>query len=374
MISINTNVAALMTQRHLNQAAARNVDSQRNLTSGYRINSASDDAAGLQISNTLNVHSRGLDVALRNAHDANSVAQTAEGALKESTDILQRLRTLGLQAANGSLEQGDRNSIQEEVITLQDELDRVAATTTFAGETLFNGTYGYRGFHIDADANAISLTLKNMQTHVPQMGGQHYLSEKLDKNWLVNKDNQILEFDYRDSEGHTQTKELQLKLGDGLEEVATYINAQQSAFSASVTQEHQLQFFASTADAPEGVRWKGNFADRIDLGSGELVTVDDLDMSTVGGAQLSISVIDAALQYVDAHRSEIGGFQNRINGTINNLNTTNISVSESRGRIRDTDFARESTEMLRSQVLQDATTALLAQAKQRPSTAIGLLN
>ncbi|HHE0546988.1 flagellin [Vibrio parahaemolyticus] len=374
MVSLNTNVAAMMTQRHLSQAAAQNVESQRNLSSGYRINSASDDAAGLQISNTLHVQTRGIDVALRNAHDAYSVAQTAEGALHESSDILQRLRSLGLQAANGSHEQDDRTSLQQEVIALQDELDRVAITTTFADKNLFNGSYGSQSFHIGANANSISLTLRNMRTHIPEMGGQHYLGDSLDKDWRVTRDNQQFAFEYQDDEGQTQSKALTLKVGDSLEEVATYINAQQSVVDASVTQDHQLQFFTSTLNAPEGVTWKGNFADEMDIGSGELVTVDDLDMSTVGGAQLAIGVVDAAIKYVDSHRSEIGGFQNRVSGTIDNLNTINRSVSESKGRIRDTDFARESTEMVRSQVLQDATTALLAQAKQRPSSALGLLS
>ncbi|MBM4954701.1 flagellin [Vibrio parahaemolyticus] len=374
MVSLNTNVAAMMTQRHLSQAAAQNVESQRNLSSGYRINSASDDAAGLQISNTLHVQTRGIDVALRNAHDAYSVAQTAEGALHESSDILQRLRSLGLQAANGSHEQDDRTSLQQEVIALQDELDRVAITTTFADKNLFNGSYGSQSFHIGANANSISLTLRNMRTHIPEMGGQHYLGDSLDKDWRVTRDNQQFAFEYQDNEGQTQSEALTLKVGDSLEEVATYINAQQSVVDASVTQDHQLQFFTSTLNAPEGVTWKGNFADEMDIGSGELVTVDDLDMSTVGGAQLAISVVDAAIKYVDSHRSEIGGFQNRVSGTIDNLNTINRSVSESKGRIRDTDFARESTEMVRSQVLQDATTALLAQAKQRPSSALGLLS
>ncbi len=374
MVSLNTNVAAMMTQRHLSQAADQNVESQRNLSSGYRINSASDDAAGLQISNTLHVQTRGIDVALRNAHDAYSVAQTAEGALHESSDILQRLRSLGLQAANGSHEQDDRTSLQQEVIALQDELDRVAITTTFADKNLFNGSYGSQSFHIGADANSISLTLRNMRTHIPEMGGQHYLGDSLDKDWRVTRDNQQFAFEYQDNEGQTQSKALTLKVGDNIEEVATYINAQQSVVDASVTQDHQLQFFTSTLNAPEGVTWKGNFADEMDIGSGELVTVDDLDMSTVGGAQLAISVVDAAIKYVDSHRSEIGGFQNRVSGTIDNLNTINRSVSESKGRIRDTDFARESTEMVRSQVLQDATTALLAQAKQRPSSALGLLS
>ncbi|TOD30764.1 flagellin [Vibrio parahaemolyticus] len=374
MVSLNTNVAAMMTQRHLSQAADQNVESQRNLSSGYRINSASDDAAGLQISNTLHVQTRGIDVALRNAHDAYSVAQTAEGALHESSDILQRLRSLGLQAANGSHEQDDRTSLQQEVIALQDELDRVAVTTTFADKNLFNGSYGSQSFHIGANANSISLTLRNMRTHIPEMGGQQYLGDSLDKDWRVTRDNQQFAFEYQDNEGQTQSKALTLKVGDNLEEVATYINAQQSVVDASVTQDHQLQFFTSTLNAPEGVTWKGNFADEMDIGSGELVTVDDLEMSTVGGAQLAIGVVDAAIKYVDSHRSEIGGFQNRVSGTIDNLNTINRSVSESKGRIRDTDFARESTEMVRSQVLQDATTALLAQAKQRPSSALGLLS
>ncbi|EJG0162919.1 flagellin [Vibrio parahaemolyticus] len=374
MVSLNTNVAAMMTQRHLSQAADQNVESQRNLSSGYRINSASDDAAGLQISNTLHVQTRGIDVALRNAHDAYSVAQTSEGALHESSDILQRLRSLGLQAANGSHEQDDRKSLQQEVIALQDELDRVAITTTFADKNLFNGSYGSQSFHIGANANSISLALRNMRTHIPEMGGQHYLGDSLDKDWRVTRDNQQFAFEYQDNEGQAQSKVLTLKVGDNLEEVATYINAQQSVVDASVTQDHQLQFFTSTLNAPEGITWKGNFADEMDIGSGELVTVDDLDMSTVGGAQLAIGVVDAAIKYVDSHRSEIGGFQNRVSGTIDNLNTINRSVSESKGRIRDTDFARESTVMVRSQVLQDATTALLAQAKQRPSSALGLLS
>ncbi|EOV1953298.1 flagellin [Vibrio parahaemolyticus] len=374
MVSLNTNVAAMMTQRHLSQAADQNVESQRNLSSGYRINSASDDAAGLQISNTLHVQTRGIDVALRNAHDAYSVAQTAEGALHESSDILQRLRSLGLQAANGSHEQDDRTSLQQEVIALQDELDRVAITTTFADKNLFNGSYGSQSFHIGANANSISLTLRNMRTHIPEMGGQHYLGDSLNKDWRVTRDNQQFAFEYQDNEDQAQSKVLTLTVGDNLEEVATYINAQQSVVDASVTQDHQLQFFTSTLNAPEGVTWKGNFADEMDIGSGELVTVDDLDMSTVGGAQLAIGVVDAAIKYVDSHRSEIGGFQNRVSGTIDNLNTINRSVSESKGRIRDTDFARESTVMVRSQVLQDATTALLAQAKQRPSSALGLLS
>lgn len=120
------------------------------------------------------------------------------------------------------------------------------------------------------------------------MGGQHYLGDSLDKDWRVTRDNQQFAFGYQDNEGQTQSKALTLKVGDNLEEVATYINAQQSVVDASVTQDHQLQFFTSTLNAPEGITWKGNFADEMDIGSGELVTVDDLDMSTVGALSLPL--------------------------------------------------------------------------------------
>ncbi|MGR5408619.1 flagellin [Vibrio sp. PNB22_8_1] len=374
MVSLNTNITAMMTQRHLSHAAEQSIESQRNLTSGYRINSASDDAAGLQISNTLNVQTRGLDVALRNAHDAYSVAQTAEGALHESSEVLQRLRSLGLQAANGSHDSSDRQSIQYEVIALQDELERLAITTTFGDKNLFDGSYGSQSFHIGANANSISLTLKNMRNHIPEMGGQHYIGDAIDKDWRVTKDNQTLVLEYQDSTGQSQNESIMLKLGDRIEQVATYINAQQSAVSVSVTEDNELQFFSSTLNTPEGLKLTGSLADELDVSSGVLVTMDDINMSTVGGAQLSIGVIDAAIKYVDSHRSEIGGFQNRVSSAMDNLNTVNRSVTESKGRIRDTDFARESTDMVRSQVLQDATSALLAQAKQRPREALGLLN
>ncbi|MGR5207691.1 flagellin [Vibrio sp. PNB22_3_1] len=374
MVSLNTNITAMMTQRHLSHAAEQSIESQRNLTSGCRINSASDDAAGLQISNTLNVQTRGLDVALRNAHDAYSVAQTAEGALHESSEVLQRLRSLGLQAANGSHDSSDRQSIQYEVIALQDELERLAITTTFGDKNLFDGSYGSQSFHIGPNANSISLTLKNMRNHIPEMGGQHYIGDAIDKDWRVTQDNQTLVFEYQDSAGQSQNESIMLKLGDRIEQVATYINAQQSAVSVSVTEDNELQFFSSTLNTPEGLKLTGSLADELDVSSGVLVTMDDINMSTVGGAQLSIGVIDAAIKYVDSHRSEIGGFQNRVSSAMDNLNTVNRSVTESKGRIRDTDFARESTEMVRSEVLQDATSALLAQAKQRPREALGLLN
>ncbi|HAS6162230.1 TPA: flagellin [Vibrio vulnificus] len=375
MVSLNTNVSAMVAQRHLSTAASQVAETQKNLSSGFRINSASDDAAGMQIANTLHVQTRGLDVALTNAHSAYAVAETAEGALEEGSEILQRLRSLSLQAANGSNSDEDRQSLQLEVVVLKDEVERIARTTTFAGKNLFDGSYGSKSFHLGANSNSISLQLKNMRTHVPEMGGYHYLaSEPADEDWQVDKESRQLSFTFRDSEGDDQSIKISLKPGDSLEEVATYINSQQNVVESSVTNDRRLQFYVANRHAPDGLSISGSLEGELDFESQGQVTLDDLDISSVGGAQLAIAVVDTAIQYLDSHRSEIGSFQNRVEGTMDNLQSINRNVTESKGRIWDTDFAKASTALVKSQVLQQATSALLAQAKQAPGSAIGLLS
>ncbi|HAS8504226.1 TPA: flagellin [Vibrio vulnificus] len=375
MVSLNTNVSAMVAQRHLSTAASQVAETQKNLSSGFRINSASDDAAGMQIANTLHVQTRGLDVALTNAHSAYAVAETAEGALEEGSEILQRLRSLSLQAANGSNSDDDRQSLQLEVVVLKDEVERIARTTTFAGKNLFDGSYGSKSFHLGANSNSISLQLKNMRTHVPEMGGYHYLaSESVDDDWQVDKESRQLSFTFRDSEGDDQSIKISLKPGDSLEEVATYINAQQNVVESSVTDDRRLQFYVANRHAPDGLNISGSLEEELDFEPQGQVTLDELDISSVGGAQLAIAVVDTAIQYLDSHRSEIGSFQNRVEGTMDNLQSINRNVTESKGRIWDTDFAKASTALVKSQVLQQATSALLAQAKQAPSSAIGLLS
>ena len=140
-MNVNTNVSAMTAQRHLNNAASGLNKSMERLSSGYKINSAKDDAAGLQISNRLTSQSRGLDMAVRNANDGISIAQTAEGAMTESTNILQRMRDLALQSSNGSNSRSERVAIQEEVSALNDELNRIAETTSFGGNKLLNGSF-----------------------------------------------------------------------------------------------------------------------------------------------------------------------------------------------------------------------------------------
>ena len=171
-VNVNTNVSAMTAQRYLNSASAAQQTSMERLSSGFKINSAKDDAAGLQISNRLHVQSRGLGVAVRNANDGISIAQTAEGAMNETTTILQRMRDLSLQSANGSNSLSERTAIQEEITALNDELNRIAETTSFGGNKLLNGTFGTKAFQIGADnGEAVMFTLNNMRSDNKFMGG-----------------------------------------------------------------------------------------------------------------------------------------------------------------------------------------------------------
>ncbi|MDI5843616.1 flagellin, partial [Shewanella xiamenensis] len=162
-ITVNTNVTSLKSQKNLNGANNALQTSMERLSSGLRINSAKDDAAGLQISNRLTSQINGLDVAQRNANDGISIAQTAEGAMQTSTDILQRMRDLSLQSANGSNSTEDRAAMQKELSALQTELTRIADTTSFGGQKLLDGTYGTQKFQVGANANeTISVSLMDV--------------------------------------------------------------------------------------------------------------------------------------------------------------------------------------------------------------------
>jgi len=288
---VNTNVSSLNAQRMLNNSGANLDVSFQRLSSGQRINSAADDAAGLQISDRLTSQINGLNQAVRNANDGISLAQTAEGALDETTSMLQRMRTLSIQAANGSNSDKDRVAIQQEVAQLSEEINRVAATTTFGGENLLDGTY--QGiFQVGADANqTISFTM--------QSGGTN---------------NSI---DYLTNSGFTMS---------GLSNQAS---AQVSITTTSV--------------------------------------------SSVVNAQSMIGIIDTMISAVDSKRAELGAVQNRFSSTINNLSNISENVSAARSRVRDADFAEETAKMTSSQILQQASSTILAQANQRPQTALSLL-
>ncbi|AIW18144.1 flagellin [Vibrio coralliilyticus] len=374
-ITVNTNVSAMTAQRYLTNATDMLNQSLERLSSGNRINSAKDDAAGLQISNRLESQMRGLDVAMRNANDGISIMQTAEGAMNETTNLLQRMRDLSLQSANGSNSRAERDALQEEMAALNDELNRIAETTSFGGRKLLNGSFASSSFQIGGSSGeAVQVSLKNMRSDSIEMGGFSYIAAgKADNNWQVSQGTQTLVMEYTNAEGQQESIQIEAKAGDDIEELATYINGQTDKVSASVNEDGQLQVFMAGKDTSGTISFSGSLAGELQMGLAGYEAVDNLDISKVGGAQRAVSVIDTALKYVDGHRAELGAMQNRFNHAINNLGNINENLAASNSRIKDTDYAKETTQMLKQQILQQVSTSILAQAKQQPNLALTLL-
>ena len=375
-ITVNTNVSAMTAQRYLNSATSDVNQSMERLSSGSKINSAKDDAAGLQISNRLNTQTRGLDVAVRNANDGISMMQTAEGAMKETSNILSRVRDLALQSSNGSNTDADRSAIQQEVTALSDEMNRIAETTSFGGTRLLNGNFGTKSFQVGSDSGeAVMLTLNNLRSDESNMGGQSFTAkEGVAPGWTAGKDANMT-ISFTDKAGEEQSVSINAKAGDDIEEVATYINGQTDKVSASVGENGKLQVFAAKGTIEGEVSFSGALANETGMSDAIQAqkTVSNIDVTTVAGSQDAVAVVDAAMQFVDSHRSELGAAQNRMGHTINNLDNINENVSAAKSQIKDVDFAKETTEMTKAQILQQASSSILAQAKQAPNAALGLL-
>ncbi|MEZ8195224.1 flagellin [Vibrio cortegadensis] len=375
-VTVSTNVPAMTAQRYLNKANDELSVSMERLSSGHKINSAKDDAAGLQISNRLTAQSRGLDVAMRNANDGISIAQTAEGAMNESTNVLQRMRDLALQSANGTNSDAERQAINEESQDLQDELNRIAETTSFGGRRLLNGSFGDASFQIGSNAGeAMIMALTSIRADDSRMGGSTFFAENgKDKDWGVSPEKKDLKFEFITKEGEEISINIDAKAGDDIEELATSINGQTAMVNASVSDEGKLQIFVAEPNLQGDMSISGSLASDLGLSSeGVHTTVQDIDMRTVAGSQNAVSIVDAALKYVDSQRSDLGAKQNRLSHSISNLANVQENVDASNSRIKDTDFARETTQMTKAQILQQAGTSILAQAKQLPNSAMSLL-
>jgi len=374
-ITVNTNISALVAQRHLTNATDMLNQSMERLSSGKRINSAQDDAAGLQISNRLQAQMRGLDVAVRNANDGISIMQTAEGAMNEVTNIMQRMRDLSLQSANGSNSNAERMALQEEVSALSDELNRIAETTSFGGRKLLNGSFGKSAFQIGAaSGEAVQVELKSMRTDGLDMGGFSYISRgRAGSDWKVKSDSNELTMSFVNRLGETEQVHISAQAGDDIETLATYINGQTDKLSASVNEDGQLQIFMAGKETSGTISFSGDLANELGLELKGYQAVDSIDVTSVGGAQQAVAVLDTAMKYVDSHRAELGAYQNRFNHAINNLDNIHENVAASNSRILDTDYAKETTQMVKQQILQQVSTSILAQAKQAPNLVLSLL-
>ena len=297
---INTNVSSLNAQRNLMNTTKSLDTSYTRLASGLRINSAKDDAAGLQISNRLTSQVNGLDQGNRNANDGISVAQTAEGAMDEITSMLQRMRTLAQQSANGSNNTDDRTALQQEYTQLMTEIDRVAKDTTFGGQNLLNG--GYVGsFQVGADAGQ---TITFRMTTAFTISGMASATS-------------------------------------GSAEVAT-------------TASGEPYTITKTAGTPV-----------------TSAAMSSIEMAS--SAQSAMANLDYMIKVVDSKRAELGAVQNRFDSTIRNQANVSENVSAARSRIRDADFAIETANLTKQNILQQAASTILGQANQRPQSALSLL-
>lgn len=569
-LTVNTNVASLNTQKNLNKASdALNTTMQR-LSSGLKINSAKDDAAGLQISNRLTSQINGLNVAIKNANDGISIAQTAEGAMQESTNILQRMRELALQSANGSNSDEDRASLQQEFNALSGELTRIANTTTFGGRNLLDGSFSSTSFQIGANANqtvSFSLSsvaakdLKGTYSNASTTGAATDLSAKVVGNAVTengvsgtadatgtfaavtaasggtqditvggqtitldattgadlasvaqaindagisgysaavntagdglvltntagdvtttgndlsgiglgtvtsNSDyvagtdaitgtsvigsagaftvnGESVSFSATDdvdtilaaistatggdvtgavdtngritltsangesieladatggslaslglSAGTTEATlqsdtsvtlngtEIKLSKGSDMDSIVTTINTASTGVTASKNDDGTLTL-SSEDDftVANGASGTGLAALGLTAGSKAAVTqettVSNLDISTVDGSQTAIQVLDGAMQQIDSERAKLGAVQNRFDSTVSNLQNIAENASSARSRVQDADFAAETAELAKQQTLQQASTAILAQANQLPSAVLSLL-
>ena len=322
---VNTNVSSLNAQRQLMTSGNGLNTAFERLSSGSRINSASDDAAGLQITNRMSAQINGLNQAVRNANDGISVAQVAEGALHETTNLLQRMRELVVQSDNGINNVEDREAIQQEIGQLQTEIDRIANTTEFSGINLLRG---------DATSSEEASTgTKDLGFLV---GARGSADERID-------------IEIRDMRA--------ANLGTGVDTVTS------AAFTFDVDGTEVAKENISgidvtkTYEAQTGVDGAG----------------DPVMGQVYQSSEDQLAIIDKAIADVGSQRSELGALQNRFQSTISNLTNVVENVSGARSRIMDTDFAAETANLTKFQITQQASTAILAQANQRPQAALSLL-
>jgi flagellin len=387
-LSVNTNAASLNAQRNLAKSGEGLQKSMERLSSGMRINSAKDDAAGMQIANRMTSQINGLGVAQRNANDGISMAQTAEGAMQASTDILQRMRELALQSANGSNSDDDRNALQKEVDALGTELTRIAETTQFGGTNLLDGSFGTKAFQVGSNSGeTITVGLKDISADTLGTVGMKAISAGVTMSAA----------DVGKASDGTGTMNIALG-GQSVVVDMSNVTSEESLTSAINAAANGLGITATQAGTGTAatITFSGNIAGTTatlavtgaDSAAGAMTGVtttaaaasvltdnhaDDLDITSVTGTSDALKIIDQALLEISDSRADIGAVQNRFGHTINNLANIQDNVSASRSRIQDTDFASETAQMTKNQILQQAGTSILAQSNQLPQAALSLI-
>ncbi|WP_434156371.1 FliC/FljB family flagellin [Morganella morganii] len=376
---INTNILSLTTQNNLNRSQGVLGSAIERLSSGSRINSAKDDAAGQAIANRFTANVKGLTQAARNANDGISIAQTAEGAVNEINDNLQRIRELTVQAKNGSNSSSDIKSINEEVNERLAEIDRISKQTQFNGINILQKDTNV-SFQVGAnDSETIGLAMEKIDSKVlgvdkleisamqsRQEGSAVGVNTfKFNDGGKGSTDEDATEFKFNGVEFTTAPADLkQAKDADGKILKDTYLATGKVDDGKGGTRDATFEVkFDRTSK--EGTDVFANMS----VGQEVYIT----DGTKANPADSTLKTIDDALTKVDTYRSKLGAFQNRMQSTINNLNNSVNNLSAARSRIQDADFATEVSNMSRGQILQQAGTAVLAQANQVPNGVLSLL-
>ncbi len=397
---INTNVMSLNAQRNLNTSGNSLATSIQRLSSGMRINSAKDDAAGLAISERFTTQIRGLDVAVRNANDGISLAQTAEGAMVEIGNNLQRIRELSVQSANATNSDSDRKALQAEVDQLVSEIDRVSRQTNFNGTALLDGSFSGALFQVGADAGQTIGINTIVNASKDALGGRQFSSADVTAVNSAGKGVDITGFKITGTDGNEVTLS-NISVAAGADDAATKADLAKAIAAAANEKMDQTGVYAEVDKTDKTkvnfVSIKDDSAGKVKIDAGTWADADaaagavtgapttptvtvnaskfakDLNVSSIAGAQQALSIVDEALTKVNSSRADMGAIQNRFTSTIANLNTTSENLSASRSRIRDTDYAKETAELTRTQILQQAGTAMLAQANSSTQNVLSLL-
>ncbi len=386
MSVINTNVMSLNSQRNLQTNSSSLATTIQRLSSGLRINSAKDDAAGLAISERFSTQIRGMNQASRNANDGISLAQTAEGALGEVGNNLQRIRELAVQSRNATNSTDDRAALQKEVSQLKSEIDRVADQTSFNGTKLLDGSFTDKAFQIGAnqgqtitvsgiaDANIAALgtwtsapTTAYTQTTAAATATAPATAMSIDINGVTisTAAGAASAADAATAFKAAFDTAKANSANTGLANVTMAANGAITSTDQTLTLANLSNVSGVTAGATTGTA--SQVAGTAQTGFASL------DISTVAGADNAILAMDAALNSVNNARADLGAVQNRFSSVVSNLNTTSENLTASRSRIRDTDYAKETAELSRTQILSQAGTAMLAQANQATQGVLSLL-
>ncbi len=394
--TINTNIASLNAQRNLNASQSSLQTSMQRLSSGLRVNSAKDDAAGLAIAERMNTQVRGLNVAARNANDGISLAQVAEGALGKVGDMLQRMRELAVQAANATNSEADREALQAEVSQLRDEIDRVAKQTSFNGTKLLDGSFSAATFQVgsnsgevitvaaltNASADGLSKVVYGSTSQTGISAGQITTLASITSGSLA-----VTVSGVAYSLGSISTART------GEERLGQIVEAMNRIASDTGVTAFLKQSAAGTFD----VEFR---SERLDAGGSAVaislsgfatastgittatianndntstVGIDGLSITTPEDAWLAMKQVDDALVQINGARATLGAVQSRFESAVSNIATQAENTSAARGRIMDADFAAETANLSKAQILQQAGTAMVAQANQLPQQVLKLL-